>query len=171
MEIWDILDAEGRKIGRTVQKGTKLRPNEYHLVVHIWVVDLNGNILIQKRAKHLEWMPGKWTITGGSAIHNEESIDAAMRKTSEELGLNLVTYKFMKVNRMKSNNQFTDVYFVAGAREDFLPIVLSGKVADAFWTSWRGMMEMVQRNEFVHYEYLELLKNIICNSGVFYSVI
>jgi isopentenyldiphosphate isomerase len=170
MEIWDILDAEGRKIGRTVQKGTKLRQNEYHLVVHIWVVDLHGNILIQKRAKHLEWMPGKWTVTGGSALCNEESIDAAMRQTSEELGLHLTSYKFMKINRIKSNDQFTDIYFVAGAREDFLPVILSDKVADSFWISWRGMMEMMQRNEFLHYEYLEMLETIICNNDVFYNV-
>jgi isopentenyldiphosphate isomerase len=164
MEIWDILDAEGKKTGRTVQRGTRLRQDEYHLVVHIWVVDLNGNILIQKRAKHLLWMPGRWAVTGGSATCDEESIDAAMRQTSEELGFTLASYKFMKIDRIKSNDQFTDIYFVAGAREEFLPVILGDTVADAFWTSWRGMMEMVLRNEFLHYEYFEMLEKIVCNN-------
>jgi isopentenyldiphosphate isomerase len=165
MELWDILDAEGRLTGRTVQKGTNLKKNEFHLVVHIWVVDLHENILIQKRAKHLDWMPGIWAITSGAVITNETSIDAAVRETGEELGLHLNPSKFTKMNRIKSQNQFTDIYLVAGPREDFLPIILGKKVADSFWTSWRGILEMKHRNEFLHYEYLTELKTVIHRSG------
>ena len=166
MEIWDILDADGKKTGRTVECGTKLRQNEFHLVVHTWIVDLYSNVLIQKRAKHLEWMPGRWTVSGGCAFCGEEGVDAAMRQTREQLGLNLPSYKFMKIDSIRTGNDFTDIYFVAGAREEFLPVILGKKVADAFWTSWRGMMEMVQRDEFLHYEYFEMLKNVVCNDNV-----
>lgn len=161
MEIWDILDTEGKKTGKTVQRGTNLQQNEFHLVVHIWIVDLHGNMLIQKRATHLEWMPGAWAVTSAAAFTNETSIDAAVRGTGEELGLYLRADKFLKMSSIKSQNQFTDVYIVAGPREDFLPVVLGDRVADAFWTSWRGMMEMKYRNEFLHYEYLDQLKNVI----------
>lgn len=158
MEIWDILDNEGTRTGRTVQRGTKLQHNEFHLVVHIWVVDLHGNILIQKRAKHLEWMPGAWAVTSGTVVKNETSIDAAVRTTGEELGLYLSPCKFMKISSVQSHNQFTDIYLVTGSREDFLPIILGDNVADSFWTSWRGMMEMRRREEFLHYEYLDVVK-------------
>lgn len=161
MEFWDILDTEGKKTGRTVQRGTKLLQNEYHLVVHIWIVDFHGNLLIQKRAKHLEWMPGAWTITSSDVIKNEESIDAAVRGTVEDLGLHLSVDNFMKINRVKNHDQFTDIYLVAGSREVFFPVVLGAGVADAFWTSWRGMMEMQHRDEFLHYEYLDIVKSDI----------
>jgi isopentenyldiphosphate isomerase len=159
MELWDILDAEGKRTGRIVQKGAKLRQNEFHLVVHIWVVDIYENILIQKRARHLEWMPGIWAVTSGAVIANESSIDAAVREMGEELGLHLNPLKFMKMNRIKSKNQFTDIYLVAGPREDFLPLILGDNVADSFWISWRGMMEMKNRDEFLHYEYLHEFKD------------
>lgn len=165
MEIWDILDAEGRKTGRTVQKGARLQHNEFLLVVHIWVVDSHGNILIQKRAQHLEWMPGIWAVTSGVVTMNESSINAAVRETGEELGLHLNPFKFNKMNRVKSQNQFTDIYLVAGPREDFLPLILGEKVADSFWTSWRGMMEMKNRDEFLHYDYLDELGNQIRKPG------
>lgn len=167
MEIWDVLDAHGRKTGRTVQRGTKLGQNEYHLVVHTWLVDLYGNFLIQKRAKHLEWMPGRWTVSCGCVFCGEEGVDAAMRQTREELGLNLASYKFMKIERSRTDNNFTDIYFVAGAREEFIPLILGDNVADAFWTSWRGMIEMVQRDEFLKYEYLAVLESFVCKGNVF----
>jgi hypothetical protein len=65
------------------------------------------------------------------------------------------------MDRVKSHNQFTDIYIIGGSREDFLPVVLGDRVEDAFWTSWRGMMEMKYRNEFLHYEYLDQLKSVI----------
>ncbi len=161
MEFWDILDSEGKKTGKTIQRGTKLQQNEYHLVVHIWIVDFHGNILIQKRAKDLDWMPGVWAVTSGAVKKNETSIDAAIRQTGEELGLHLKSFNIVKLRSIKIKNQFTDIYLVPGSREDFLPVILGKHVADAFWTSWRGMTEMQNRNEFVYYEYLDELKTAI----------
>ena len=57
MEIWDILDENGNKTGRTIIRGEKLEVDEYHLVVHIWIINSNGEILIQKRPEHLEFAP------------------------------------------------------------------------------------------------------------------
>ncbi|NLD99227.1 MAG: NUDIX domain-containing protein [Fibrobacter sp.] len=160
MEIWDVLDIDGNRTGKTVQRGTKLDSNEFHLVVHVWISDLNGNFLIQKRAKHLEWMPGIWAATGGAVIHNESSLDAAVRETREELGLDISPDRFIKLKRIKETGKIADIYLVSGAREDFLPIILCDEVADVFWASWKAMVEMVQRNEFVPYEYLNALKDV-----------
>lgn len=155
MEFWDILDADGKRIGKTVQKGTVLQQNEYHLVVHIWLADRHDFILIQQRAKHLEWMPGVWAVTSSAVLTNETSMDAAVRGTRDELGLHLNPSQFIKMCHTRNHNQLTDIYLVTGSREEFLPIVLGDKVADAFWTTWRGMIEMVNRKEFLGYEYLD----------------
>ena len=74
MEKWDLLDGDGRPLGQTLVRGDKLRPGQYHLVVHIWVEDSKGRLLIQKRAPHLKLMPDTWAVTGGSALAGETDV-------------------------------------------------------------------------------------------------
>lgn len=37
MEFWDILDRNGNKTGKTVERGKPMRQDEYHLVVQVWI--------------------------------------------------------------------------------------------------------------------------------------
>ena len=49
-ERWDILNEQGVLTGKTAVRGIgALKPGEYHLVVHIWILSDDGKILIQKR--------------------------------------------------------------------------------------------------------------------------
>ena len=34
-------------------RGERLKPGQYHLVVHIWIVDEAGRLLIQRRADEM----------------------------------------------------------------------------------------------------------------------
>lgn len=47
MELWDIYNENREKTGRTIVRGQKLGENEYHLVVHMWIINSNGQFLIQ----------------------------------------------------------------------------------------------------------------------------
>jgi len=42
MEIWDILDKNGNMTGKTITRGDNLRDGEYHLIVHIWIINGKG---------------------------------------------------------------------------------------------------------------------------------
>jgi hypothetical protein len=42
MEIWDILDINGNKTGKTKIRGHKLNKSEYHLVIHVWIKKLRN---------------------------------------------------------------------------------------------------------------------------------
>ena len=44
VELWDILDKDGRLTGRTVEKGRPLKEGEYHLIVHIWIRNSKGDL-------------------------------------------------------------------------------------------------------------------------------
>lgn len=77
MERWDLRDGEGNPTGETMERGEHLKPGQYHLVVHIWIIDGQGRLLIQKRAAHLKLMPDIWAATGGSAVAGEDSHTAA----------------------------------------------------------------------------------------------
>ena len=87
MERWDLRDGEGNPTGETMERGEHLKPGQYHLVVHIWIIDGQGRLLIQKRAAHLKLMPDIWAATGGSAVAGEDSHTAAARELREELGI------------------------------------------------------------------------------------
>ena len=106
MEKWDILNASGQPVGKTVVRGRSVLSNgEYHLVVHIWVESDDGRYLIQRRSENKKLMPGEWAATGGAAIAGEDSFAAAKRELKEELGIDSTkdTLKFVK--RIKNTEE------------------------------------------------------------------
>ena len=151
MEKWDLLDGEGRPLGKTLVRGDKLRPGQYHLVVHIWVEDSKGRLLIQKRAPHLKLMPDTWAVTGGSAVAGEDSVTAAVRELSEELGIRAKPDDFRLLGRMRRRNSLCDLWLL---RRDVPLSKLSlqtEEVADARWVTRGQLMEMVKDRRFHHY--------------------
>lgn len=163
MEIWDVLDKYGRKTGKTVVRGKRgLGRGEYHLVVHIWIVDDDGKLLIQRRSDERPLMPGEWAATGGSAISNESSRHAAMRELREELGINLRRNEIKLVKRMLRRFSLTDIW-ASRCNVDADDLALQPEeVAQAKWVTYDELLEMVERGEFHNYgkEYFELIGTI-----------
>jgi len=85
MEIRDVYNFKRQKIG-TKSRDEKLYQEEYVLAVHIWFINSEGNILIQKRSLSKNYDAGKWAVTGGHAISGEDSALTCLRETREELG-------------------------------------------------------------------------------------
>ena len=48
MEVWDIYDKYRQKTGRVHKRGNSMPNGDYHLVIHIWIVNDKGEFLIQK---------------------------------------------------------------------------------------------------------------------------
>lgn len=152
MEKWDILDPSGHNTGRTALRGkTMLGPDEYHLVVHIWIVSSDGNFLIQKRSPLKKLMPGEWAATGGAAKSGETSFAAASRELKEELGIesNESTLKFVK--RLKRRNSFIDVWFIKTdvAIENLK--LQENEVDAARWVNKDTLQQMIKNGSFHNY--------------------
>ncbi|MDO4739344.1 MAG: NUDIX domain-containing protein [Eubacteriales bacterium] len=86
MEIWDLYDRERNVIGEHV-RGRELPEGGYHLVVHVWVRNSEGNYLMCRRSRKKATCPLMWECVGGSAFRGEDSLSAALRETHEETGL------------------------------------------------------------------------------------
>ena len=86
-EIWDLYDGDGKLTGQKLVRGEEIPQGLYHIGVHIWPINHSGSFLIQKRADNVQWKPGIWAATGGSAISGEDPLTAAMRELREELGV------------------------------------------------------------------------------------
>lgn len=89
MSEWCVLTNEqGAPIGcarRTVCHGNTAL---LHAVVHVFVIDEDGRIFLQKRAMNKDIQPGKWDTSVGGHVDPGETYDtAAWREMQEELGI------------------------------------------------------------------------------------
>ncbi len=163
MEIWDILDKNGRRTGKTVIRGKRgLGKGEYHLVVHIWIVNDRGEFLIQKRSDKRPLMPGEWAATGGSAFSSESSRHAAARELNEEMGIRLGRKDLKLVKRMLRKFSLTDIW-AARCNVDVDNLNLqTEEVAKAKWVSADELKTMIRNGEFHNYgkDYFDLVFSI-----------
>ena len=93
MEKWDIYDKDRNKMNKTVNRGDYLSDEEYHLVVNVWIKNSKNELLIAQRSEN-KTFPLMWECVGGSAIEGETTLDAAIRETNEELGIDLSDSKY-----------------------------------------------------------------------------
>ena len=163
MEVWDILDKNGNPTGKTVVRGKRgLMKGEYHLVVHIWVIDKNGNFLIQRRSDDRPLMPGEWAATGGSAFSNESSRHAAKRELCEELGIDLDSGRFTLAKRMLRRFSITDIWAVRYDADISKLVLQSDEVSQVKWVSPMQLRRMIKNGEFHNYgkDYFDLVFSI-----------
>lgn len=112
MERWDLYDRNGNSLGRTIARGDRLRDGEHHLVVHVWIVNSVGRLLIQRRSPRRRMMPNVWAATGGSAVAGENSLTAIRRELREELGISPKEHEFELAGRLVRRNSLCDVWVV-----------------------------------------------------------
>lgn len=67
MEFRDIVDEKGKLLGKLHEKEGKedFKEGEYHVIVHVWMRNSKGEILISKRSKDKKVNPEKWEMTSG----------------------------------------------------------------------------------------------------------
>ena len=166
IEKWDILDEYGHRTGRTTLRGqAKLKPGEYHLVVHIWIIDDKGNFLLQRRSDSKKLMPGEWAATGGAAVAGEDSFTAAKRELFEELGITADDTNFMKLCRFKRRNSLLDVWIVTFDSEYSKIKLQKSEVAEVKWVTADHLTKMIANDQFHNYgnEYFDTLFEEIDN--------
>ncbi len=152
MEKWDVLNADGEYTGKTVLRGMcNFKQDEYHLVVHIWVVSSRGDILIQRRSDSKKLMPGEWAATGGAAISGEDSYTAANRELYEELGIPSNKNTLKKLARIRRRNSLLDIWFINKDVDTERLRLQKDEVAEVRWVSREVFKNMIENSEFHNY--------------------
>lgn len=150
-EIWDLYDADGRKTGQTMKRGEEVPHGLYHLGVHIWPINRKGEFLIQRRSMTVQWKPGIWAVTGGSAVSGEDAMTAARRELREELGYNAAESEMIRVACLRRTNAFCNVFSI---RLD-LPAeafqLQKEEVSAVKWCDGSRLMRMVADNTLYNY--------------------
>lgn len=150
-EIWDIYDENRCLTGKTVKRSEfEIKPNAYHIVVHIWINNDNNEWLISKRTPNKSF-PLLWECTGGSALAGEDSLTAALREVKEELGIALDKNKGMLYKTIKRSvySDFCDVWlFSHNAGIDHV-VLQPDETCDAMWASSARIKELINNGDFV----------------------
>ncbi|HYH03876.1 MAG TPA: NUDIX domain-containing protein [Bacillota bacterium] len=157
MELWDIYDENRKFTGRTIVRGSgeRLKENEFHLAVHIWVMNSKGEFLIQKRASTVQLCPNLWATTGGSVISGEDSHSACVREMNEEIGVIANMEQAEILLSLKRTNIFCDVWLI---RQDFdisqcrLQVE---EVSEVKWATIGEILELTAKGAFWEYRYLD----------------
>ncbi|MFD1061966.1 NUDIX domain-containing protein [Winogradskyella litorisediminis] len=111
----DIVDSEGIPTGKTALKSEIHKNGWYHNTIHLWLYNANNEILLQQRSHKKVIYPLLWDVSVAGHIDAGESfIEAALRETKEEIGLQLKADDLVKIGTRLHKSIYND-----GAIKDF----------------------------------------------------
>ncbi len=92
-ELWQLYDEQGRPISSRGAAKKDIRTGLLHGAAHVWIwriKDGKTELLLQKRAITKNTWPDLWDISAAGHIDlGETPLEAAVRETKEELGLDI----------------------------------------------------------------------------------
>ena len=134
MEYIDVLNEVGNPTGKKKSTEEIHSAGYWHWTVHVWIQNSKKELLIQKRGLNKTSHSSMWDISvAGHISAGENSIEAAMRETEEEMGISFDKEEFIFLETIISNsvlndgtylnNEFQDIYFVESdhAISDYKP--------------------------------------------------
>ena len=162
IEFWDVLDEYGENTGRLHERTPQwanghMSEGEYHLIVHVWILNDKGKFLISQRAPNKS-QPYMWECTGGCAVAGDDSLTTALKEVKEELGVILDPKNgelFKRYKRVFDNGSgdFVDVWVF---RQNVLlsdVIFQEGETSDAMLAGKNEIVRMIDDGIFVGREY------------------
>lgn len=89
-EKFDVLNELGEFTGKIATREECHTKGLWHRAVYAFIIDDNGNILLQKRSANKKLWPNMWDVTvGGHVDSGEFGRQALIREAKEELGIEI----------------------------------------------------------------------------------
>ncbi|MCL1997133.1 MAG: histidine phosphatase family protein [Defluviitaleaceae bacterium] len=148
-EYWDVLDENRNPTGRIHKRTLDMPPGDYHLVVHVWIVNHKGEFLILRRAFNKIGYPGMWETVGGSALDGETSLEAAIREAHEESGIILLQENATLHSTYRGASSFSDVWLFRQEFELSDVVLQDGETIEARTATWKDIATMMECGEFI----------------------
>ena len=160
MEKVDLYDKNRIRTGETMIRGEKREGGYLHVVVHICIINSQGEMLIQRRQPFKKTWGGMWDLSaGGMAAAGEDSCTAAERELFEELGIKFDFSESRPCFTVNFPHGFDD-YYIINTDADISSLSLQQEeVADAAWASYEQICRMIDGGDFIPY-HKSLLKLI-----------
>lgn len=160
-EMWDIYDKNRNLTGKTCKRGSLFQPGDFHMVVHVCILNSKNEMLIQQRQPFKHGWPNMWDITmGGSALSGETSQMAAERELFEEIGLKLDLSNVRPYFTINFNQGFDDYYVLRYDVELSQLIPQKEEVQQLKWAGKEEVLKMKEEGIMIPYYFLEHLFEI-----------
>ncbi len=165
MEYFDIYDKNRNKTGKIIRRGERMNDDEYHLIVHVWLLNKEGKYLLQKRGK-TKAGANLWAATGGNVISGEDTIDCAIRETKEEIGIDITKLEGglfdSRIYHLNDQNYICDSFLYKCDCDVDKFKLQKEEVAEVKYLTIDEFCELRNQGKTFYYwdSYLEYLKNI-----------
>lgn len=157
-EMIDIYDQDMNFTGITVpRKGAFMKEGQFMLYALAIVEDLQGRILITKRAMTKKWAAGQWEVQGGAVDAGETPLQGAVREVFEEVGLKVTPeqarfcYRYTNVDLGRGDNYINSI-FRFRLDFDLGDVVLQEREATSCkLASWDEICQLEDQGLFLHF--------------------
>jgi isopentenyldiphosphate isomerase len=148
-ELFPVVDDEGNEISiapRSVCHNGKSML--LHPVVHLHLLNTNGELFLQKRASTKDLLPGMWDTSVGGHISSGEQVEEALRREAEEeLGLKDISFRLNKKYLWKSPRERELVYSFTGSSND-IPVTNPEEIDEGKFWKMEEIKENLGKNIF-----------------------
>lgn len=172
-EYFDILDENGNKTGKIKLRSEVHRDGDWHKAVHIWILNDDGDVLLQRRCPTKDSNPNMLDIScAGHLSAGDDSLLAALRELKEELNLDVKQEELTFIKTLKKSSRYTET-FINNEINDLYILRTNKKIEDMkfqkdeiseiFFVSYKKFKEMVinkQPDLLMHDEEFNILFNI-----------
>ena len=157
MELVDVLNKQKELTGKTVDKH-EVPEGFYRLSVHIWIINDNGDLLLQQRLSTAHKFPNAWSNTGGAVQAGESSIEGAIRELKEELGIDVSKEELEFIASYKRPKDYADVWLLNKNIDIDDITIAEDEVQNVKWATMQEFEEMLANKKAVKssYDYLKL---------------
>ncbi|WP_296317829.1 NUDIX hydrolase [Winogradskyella sp. UBA3174] len=108
-EYIDIVTSKGEPTGKSALKSEAHKNGWYHNTIHLWLYTTGGDILLQQRSHKKLIYPLLWDVSVAGHIDTGETfIEAALRETEEEIGLQLQPKSLQKIGIRLYESSYKD---------------------------------------------------------------
>ena len=145
MEIRDLYDENKVLTGETIEKGAPVPKGRYYITVLVWIMNKNGELLLQQRVPSKD---NKWATTGGHPVSGESSLDGIKTEIKEELGLDASNIDIELINTERTEDDFVDMYFTKWDVNIDNVKIQEEEVQDVKWASREEIERMIANGEF-----------------------
>lgn len=156
-EYFDILNAEGKKTGKTKARTLVHKDGDWHAAVHIWILNREGDILLQRRAANKDSDPNMLDIScAGHLTSGDDSIKGALRELKEELNLEVTPSELTYITTLKRSpkhndgfvdNEFDSLYILRTDKSISDLKFQEEEIAEIFYVPYKDFKQMVKNRQ------------------------
>lgn len=164
LEYFDLLDAEGNPIGTIKERSEVHRDGDWHKAIHIWIMNQNGEILLQRRCETKDSDPNMLDIScAGHLSAGDSSIKGALRELKEELSLEIDPNELVFIKTLQRSwkdnhgfvdNEYDDLYILRTNKKIEEMVYQKEEISEIFFVPYQKFKEMVasRQSDMVMYD-------------------